>query len=113
MKNTVQNTVPPSGTSDIQTSWVGSAFDYLRALGPYVALELILPGGTVVAALFWLYRHRRASPAIHAVGALKVRASAFVKKCSRQVTSLATRLQISLCRRSPARLRVSACCSGA
>jgi hypothetical protein len=34
----------------------------LRALGPYAALELLLPGGTVLAVLLWLYRrhHRTA-----------------------------------------------------
>jgi len=25
-----------------------------RALGPYLAIELLLPGGSVVALLFWL-----------------------------------------------------------
>ena len=27
-----------------------------RALGPYVAIELLLPGGSLIALLYWLYR---------------------------------------------------------
>jgi len=33
----------------------------LRELGPYAAIELILPGGSLLALLLWLYRrHRKA-----------------------------------------------------
>lgn len=34
-----------------------------RALAPYAAIELILPGGTLLAILCWLYRRRVASRA--------------------------------------------------
>lgn len=31
-----------------------------REFGPYAALELLLPGGSVIAVLLWLYRrHKR------------------------------------------------------
>jgi len=31
-----------------------------RTLGPYVAIELLLPGGSLIALLLWLYQtHRR------------------------------------------------------
>ncbi len=30
----------------------------LRNVGPYAAIELLLPGGTIVALLYWWYRHR-------------------------------------------------------
>jgi hypothetical protein len=30
----------------------------LRALAPYAAVELLLPGGSVIALLLWLYRRR-------------------------------------------------------
>jgi hypothetical protein len=30
-----------------------------RALAPYALIELILPGGSVVALLLWLYRRRK------------------------------------------------------
>ena len=35
----------------------------VRAIGPYVAIEIILPGGTLLALLFWLYRrYQRGEP---------------------------------------------------
>ncbi|MGH3428654.1 MAG: hypothetical protein ACRDQZ_13980 [Mycobacteriales bacterium] len=30
----------------------------LRELGPYAAIELVLPGGSLLALLLWLYRRR-------------------------------------------------------
>jgi hypothetical protein len=33
----------------------------IRSLGPYVAIELILPGGSIIALALWTYRHRRAA----------------------------------------------------
>jgi hypothetical protein len=35
----------------------------LRDLAPYAAIELILPGGSVMALLLWFYRrHKKTSP---------------------------------------------------
>jgi hypothetical protein len=34
-------------------------FGYLQRLGPYVILELVLPGGTLVALSLYVYRHKR------------------------------------------------------
>jgi hypothetical protein len=31
----------------------------LRNLAPYAAMELILPGGSLMALLFWLYRRQK------------------------------------------------------
>ncbi len=31
----------------------------VRELGPYAAIELLVPGGSVIAALLWLYRRHR------------------------------------------------------
>jgi hypothetical protein len=31
----------------------------LRALAPYALMELVLPGGSVMALLLWLYRRRK------------------------------------------------------
>ena len=31
----------------------------LRELGPYAALGLVLPGGSVILASLWAFRHRR------------------------------------------------------
>ncbi|HTT06699.1 MAG TPA: hypothetical protein VMF64_15575 [Steroidobacteraceae bacterium] len=33
----------------------------LKRLAPYAAIELILPGGTVLAILLWLYQRRKAA----------------------------------------------------
>jgi hypothetical protein len=41
----------------------------LRAFGPYFAIELILPGGSLLALLLWLYRHR--ATLWHREGALR------------------------------------------
>jgi hypothetical protein len=30
----------------------------LRALGPYAAIELLLPGGSLIAISLWIFRHR-------------------------------------------------------
>jgi hypothetical protein len=38
--------------------WILGQF---RSLGPYLAVELILPGGSIVALLLWAYRHRLAA----------------------------------------------------
>jgi hypothetical protein len=35
-----------------------SIFRRLRSLGPYVLVELILPGGTLIAILLYLYQHK-------------------------------------------------------
>jgi hypothetical protein len=34
-----------------------------RELGPYAAVELLLPGGSVIAVLLWLYRRYKRTPA--------------------------------------------------
>jgi hypothetical protein len=38
--------------------WIARVPALLRSLGPYAAIELLLPGGSVIALLIWLYRHR-------------------------------------------------------
>ncbi len=35
---------------------IGRLAAWLRTLGPYVAIELLLPGGSVIALLVWLWR---------------------------------------------------------
>ena len=34
----------------------------LRDLAPYAVMELILPGGSLMAVLLWLYRRRKRAP---------------------------------------------------
>ena len=36
--------------------WLARGIGFARAIGPYAAIEIILPGGTLLALLFWLYR---------------------------------------------------------
>lgn len=36
----------------------GSVLALLRALGPYAAIEFVLPGGSLLALLLWFYRRR-------------------------------------------------------
>ena len=38
----------------------------MRTMGPYVALELIVPGGTLLSILLWYTRKRRALAAAQA-----------------------------------------------
>jgi hypothetical protein len=30
----------------------------VRSLGPYMAVALLLPGGSIIALVLWAYRHR-------------------------------------------------------
>jgi hypothetical protein len=39
--------------------WMKAAWAMLKGLAPYALIELILPGGTVLALICWLYRRRR------------------------------------------------------
>jgi len=41
--------------------WIGRGAVALKDLGPYAAIELVLPGGSVLALLLWLYRRHRKS----------------------------------------------------
>ncbi len=38
----------------------------LRALAPYAVMELVLPGGSLMALLLWLYRRQKRAPAFPA-----------------------------------------------
>src|SRR6202034_3587765 len=41
------------------TVMTSPAFVRLKALAPYALIELVLPGGSVMALLLWLYRRRK------------------------------------------------------
>jgi hypothetical protein len=36
----------------------------LRSLAPYAVIELVMPGGSLMALLLWLYRHRKKASGI-------------------------------------------------
>jgi hypothetical protein len=38
--------------------WFAHLPALLRGLGPYAAIELLLPGGSIIALIIWLCRHR-------------------------------------------------------
>lgn len=37
-------------------AWMARLGAILRRVGPYAAMEILLPGGTLMALLLWLYR---------------------------------------------------------
>ena len=39
--------------------WLHRGIAGVREFGPYAAVELLLPGGSIIAVLLWLYRHHR------------------------------------------------------
>jgi hypothetical protein len=45
-------------------AWLAVAFAKLKELAPYAAIELVLPGGSVVALTLWFYRRRRKVPGL-------------------------------------------------
>jgi hypothetical protein len=44
--------------------WAALAFARLKELAPYALIELLLPGGSVVALTLWFYRRRRKVPGL-------------------------------------------------
>lgn len=40
-------------------NWMSRLTAALRELGPYAAIGLVLPGGTLLLASLWAFRHRR------------------------------------------------------
>lgn len=53
----------PVGTSEIVRRAIGGLRRLGRKLGPYLMLELLLPGGTLLALLLFLYRRGLQNPA--------------------------------------------------
>jgi hypothetical protein len=48
----------PLGTRTLR-GWAPVVFARLKEFGPYALMELLLPGGSVLALSVWLYRRRR------------------------------------------------------
>lgn len=53
----------PVGTRTL-AAWIALAIERLKELAPYAAIELVLPGGSVVALTLWFYRRRKRIPAL-------------------------------------------------
>jgi hypothetical protein len=39
--------------------WLARGFPRLRDVAPYAAIELLLPGGSLLALVWWLYRRQK------------------------------------------------------
>lgn len=51
--------IAPGGVRMI--TWLTQGLTGLRQLAPYAAIELLLPGGSLIALVLWLYRrHKKA-----------------------------------------------------
>jgi hypothetical protein len=51
-----------AGFKSILKRWAGDAVTVLvrlKALAPYALIEIVLPGGSLVALLLWLYRQKK------------------------------------------------------
>jgi hypothetical protein len=48
-------------------SIVAAVVTKLRVLAPYAVIELVLPGGSLMALLLWLYRRQKKTPAFPAL----------------------------------------------
>jgi NodT family efflux transporter outer membrane factor (OMF) lipoprotein len=44
--------------SAARSAWIARGLALVKALGPYALMEFLLPGGTLIALLVWLYRQR-------------------------------------------------------
>jgi hypothetical protein len=42
--------------------WLKRGLALLRSIGPYAAIEILLPGGTLIALLLWLGERARSRP---------------------------------------------------
>jgi hypothetical protein len=45
-------------------AWTTVFFARLKDLAPYAMMELLLPGGSVLALTLWFYRRRKRAPAL-------------------------------------------------
>lgn len=59
----VRAAIAPAGARVARAGWLARGVVAARSLGPYAAIELLLPGGTLIAFSLWLYRrHRQGKP---------------------------------------------------
>ena len=47
--------------------------DMLKKVGPYLAIEILLPGGTLIALVLYLARHRKILPSLLSILVAAVR----------------------------------------
>ena len=56
---TLGNRAPRTGGFTAGNDWIIRCVAKLRAVAPYAAIELILPGGSLLAVGLWVYRRYR------------------------------------------------------
>jgi hypothetical protein len=44
-------------TASTHRPWFARVAPIVASLGPYAAIALLLPGGSIIALLVWMYRH--------------------------------------------------------
>ena len=49
------------GRKTTMTKLIKKGLEGVRQFGPYAAVELLVPGGSVIAVLLWLYRRHKRS----------------------------------------------------
>lgn len=45
-----------NAVAEIAAFWLKRGLALVRSVGPYMAIEILLPGGTLIALLLWLSR---------------------------------------------------------
>ena len=60
------NTALRESTFQILTGWLRRGFAGLRELAPYAAIELLLPGGSLMALGLWFFRRKAKRKAVRA-----------------------------------------------
>ena len=45
-----------NAVAELAAFWLKRGLALLRSFGPYAAIEILLPGGTLIALLLWLSR---------------------------------------------------------
>ena len=63
---------PAGGASALRRARAYTAYIVckLRMLAPYAAIELVLPGGSVIALLLWFWRRQKGNRASNPLGRL-------------------------------------------
>lgn len=62
-----------AGLSAARAAWIAKGLALAKTFGPYALIEFLLPGGTLIAVLVWLYRHRHHRASIAGAGSGPVR----------------------------------------
>jgi hypothetical protein len=62
--------------------WITRIGAILRQLGPYAAIEILLPGGTLMALLLWLYRRRAQGQYVPVLGTPTAVHASHTLRCS-------------------------------